>query len=130
VRLGVNQQSIEWLALAFLGISILFGFGRLESAVTLYKLQHASLYSEEGRAALTEASKNELAINALTGQMVNSRQAMEEALRCGVMAHASRELSGKTIKKALWRYRLRNGFLLLGILALAIARILPAYFAH
>jgi hypothetical protein len=124
VRLGWNQQTVEWLALALLGVSMVFGLKRLESSISIYSVQHRRLYSEEVRAALAEASKSGSVINQKTGEVVSRQQAIEmhEAI-----VRAGREKGEELIDAALSRYHWRNGILMLGAITLVIARILTAY---
>jgi hypothetical protein len=126
-RIDVSPESVALLALVIFVLSVILGFKRIETNVTIFKLMHQRLYSEEFRGALLATSQGKPIINASSGDVLSPgqvlRQAQEHQIRVGVL---SEELD-KLIAHSGSFYAWRNRSLVAGFTLLVASRLLPAY---
>lgn len=127
VRIGVNPESFELLALACLLLSVVIGFKRLETNIVLFKALHMRLYAEESRGSVTEVGLKGMGINRSTGDVYTQRQLLEMATMHEGRANALRQMLDDLIAESGQYYKWRNRLLLNGFVILVFARLLPAY---
>jgi hypothetical protein len=127
VRIGWNSGTVELLGLTVLLGSLLLGFRRIETNVTVFQLMHQRLHREEGRGNLLAAYQGGTMLNSSTGDVLSPIEIEALALNLKaekeVIAEKLEELSSQSGRF----YRWRNRLLLAGFILLITARILPAY---
>lgn len=127
-RLGLNSATIELAALGLLIAAVVCGMRRIETHITLLRLQSRRLYElERSGAAVDAALKGGVFVNRETGDVLSAEQlrrismmGKDEALRLDAPL-------AELMERSLALYRWRNRTLLLGFATLVFARIMPAY---
>lgn len=126
-RLGLNEVTIEIASVLLLLGSVVIGFKRIETNVTIYRLTSQRLYSTEARGALLSAFQGTPLINQATGDVYSATGVAHEAQIHQAQVRVIEEKSDELAKLSASLYRWRNKLLISGFLLLVISRILPAY---
>jgi hypothetical protein len=127
-KLGLSTSGLEAIAAGLFLVASISGFMRLEANISLLKVMHRRLYSEESVGALADAaSSGKRVLNTSTGVALNPMEAARKHLwhRAGVEVTEDM-LDSIQASSSFW-YSARNGALLLGLLLLLISKVLPAY---
>jgi hypothetical protein len=128
-QLGFGASSIEPLALVLLAISFFIGLKRIESSNVMMRVNHEMLDASEkaGQAATALDSGMALARDALSGKIVsrdqlefNRRYQMDRSEKAAEALQAVRAKGDR-------HYRHRDLFLILGFIAILLAKILQPY---
>ncbi|HEV7893349.1 MAG TPA: hypothetical protein VGP08_22220 [Pyrinomonadaceae bacterium] len=126
-KIGLHPESIGVLALIMLITSMIAGFKRIETNVSIFRIMQRRLYSEEARGSLLSASQGKPLINEATGQVLSPSQVLAQAQHHELQAETARSnLDALTAKSGRY-YKWRNWLLILGFVLLIVARIAPAY---
>lgn len=127
-EISVSAESLTALAAIVLLGSGVAGLKRIETVVTVLRVMHRLIYSQESQGALADvATSGRTALNKATGGILTP----EEALKRAMFYRKREEISSGNLDKISARarqwYRARNWLLGGGLLILIAARVLPAY---
>jgi len=127
-RIGLSSAGLEAISAGLLLLGAFAGFRRLEANISLLKIMHKRLYSEESAGAIADASrKGEQLLNTSTGEVLSTEAAAEKYVwhRTGVEV-TSELLDSLATSSSRW-YTARNFFILAGLTVLILSKVLPAY---
>lgn len=125
VKFGVNVGTIELITLTALFISILFGYLRIKSGLTIKALNFNVLNLEEKRGALTEALLTpEIKYNAKTGDIIDPYMASIEIDAFKEIIDGNRLRLKYKQDSSVWLSRFRDLFLSIGFLSLLLTKYL------
>jgi hypothetical protein len=126
-RIGLNPDSLELLVLIMLVGSVIAGFKRIETNVTVFRIMHQRLYNEEARGSLVSTSQGAPVINKSTGDVLLPDQIIALAQHHQSQIEFARTKLDALTNTSMRYYNWRNLLLILGFMLLVASRILPAY---
>ncbi len=127
--LGWNPSTVELASLVAFLLSALAGLKRIETNVQLLAITHRKLYEGESAGAMTAgAAAGGLALNESTGDVLLPQQMMQRAQHHKVAARALDKILEEEVNRSRRWYRIRDAFLVAGLLFLICARVVGAYF--
>jgi len=127
-QIGLNPESLELLAIMILIGSLITGFKRIETTITIFKVMHDRLYNEEARGSLLTASQQGTAvINEASGDIIQPNEVQTLSKIHQTRAETAQEKLNVLTASSKKYYDWRNWLLILGFFLLVAARILPAY---
>lgn len=123
---GLNGATAELGALSCFASSFLCALRRIELVTTAKRVNAQQLYHHEVAGTSLNASKHPRALNEATGELVTSQQLQSRAIEHRKLADEAEALLDKLADASERWYSARNALLGIGIVALVVARLLPA----
>jgi hypothetical protein len=124
--LGINPSSLELMSLLLLVASVVGGFRRIESTISLMHLNRQYLRLLEEKGALVSNAESPI-INRATGEIFSAE---EVAARVAILEEFLPDAKVKMedlSDSASRSYSIRNWLLLVGFLCLLLSRVWAAY---
>ena len=126
-KLGFNPGTLELLSLVLLVCAAIAGFKRVETTIEITRLNHRALRANEERGVLISKSPSQALLNESTGDIL-SPQMVQQHLNDLARAISNLDLQIKNAQSsALLSYHIRNLLILVGFIALVLAKTLSAY---
>ena len=124
-KIGLNESTIELIALTALFISIVFSYMRMKCDLTIKSLNFSILHLGEKRGALTEAmSTAGLKYNAETGDVINPHQAAGEIDVIKEIIGENQQALKLKQDRSVWFSRTRELFLIIGFISILLTKYL------
>jgi hypothetical protein len=122
-KLGLNQSTIELIALTALFVSITFGYARLKCGLTITSINFNNLHLGETRGALTEATSTKgLKYNAKTGDLIDPSKAVLEIKVIKEIIEENKVILKKQQDSSVFLGRFRDVFLIIGFVSILVSK--------